>query len=70
MVDNGVENDDGDFVSRIVLSDETNIHLSGKVNCHNVRIWGTEQGQPHEIEQHERDSPEVDVVCAIARNKV
>lgn len=68
MTDDDEENDDRDLVSRIVFSDEATFHLSGKVNRHNVRIWGTEQ--PHQIVQHERDSPKVNVFCAISRNKV
>jgi hypothetical protein len=31
------------------------ITLSGKVNRHNVRLWGT--AHPHATNDHERDSP-------------
>jgi len=40
-----------------MFSDEVTFHLSGKVNRHNVRIWGTEN--PHEIVEHVRDSPKL-----------
>ena len=30
-------------------------HLSGKVNCHKVQIWGSEN--PCEVVKHVRDSP-------------
>lgn len=43
MVADGVENDNEEFVSRMVLSEEAAFSLSGKFNRHNVRIWGTEQ---------------------------
>ena len=33
------ENDD--FFNRLIFGDESSFHLSGKVNKHNVRIWGT-----------------------------
>jgi hypothetical protein len=48
---------DEDFLSRLIFSDESSFHLSGKVNRHNVRIWGSEN--PHETLKHERDSPKV-----------
>jgi hypothetical protein len=55
---------DDDFLRRLVFSDEATFHLSGKVNRHNVRIWGTES--PHATVQHERDFPKVNVFCAIS----
>lgn len=64
----GKMEDDDSFVPRLVFSDEATFHLNGKVNRHNVRIWGTEQ--PHEIVQHERDSPKFNVFCAVSREKV
>jgi hypothetical protein len=33
------------YVERQIFSDESTFHISGTVNRHNVRIWGTEQ--PH-----------------------
>ncbi|PSN40954.1 hypothetical protein C0J52_19214 [Blattella germanica] len=53
-----MEEDNG-FQDSLVFSDEANFHLSGKVNRHNVRIWGTQQ--PYVIVQHERDSAKVNV---------
>lgn len=29
------------FLDRVVFSDESMFHLSGKVHRHNVHIWGT-----------------------------
>lgn len=37
-VNDGVGNYEGDFLSRIVLSDEAAYHLSGKINYHIFRI--------------------------------
>ena len=48
-----------DYLNKIVFGDKANSHLSGKVNCHNVRIWGTEN--PHETVEHVRDSPNLTV---------
>lgn len=59
---------DESFVSKIVFSDEATFHTNGKVNRHNVCIWGTEN--PRETIQYERDSPKVNVFCAISTNKV
>ncbi|VVC37581.1 Protein of unknown function DUF4817,Domain of unknown function DUF4371 [Cinara cedri] len=56
------------FVSRIVFSDEATFHVSGKVNRHNVRIWALEQS--HATVEHQRDSPKINVFCAISREKV
>lgn len=62
-----VENDDA-FFHRLIFSDECTFHISGKVNRHNVRIWGTEN--PRASLQHIRDSPKVNVFCAVSREKV
>ncbi|PNF14729.1 hypothetical protein B7P43_G08933 [Cryptotermes secundus] len=60
--------EDETFISRLIFSDEATFHLSGTVNRHNVRIWGTEQ--PHETVEHERDSPNVNVFSAVSQDKV
>lgn len=56
------------FANRLVFSDEATFYLSGKVNRHNIRIWGTEN--PHATVQHERDSPKLNVFCAVSSTKV
>jgi hypothetical protein len=38
------------------------------VNCHNCRIWGTEN--PHVMVEQERDSPKVNVFCAISLQRL
>lgn len=60
--------DDETLFSRLVFSDEATFHLCGTVNRHNVRIWGT--NHPHETIEHQRDSPKVNVFCAVSQNKV
>jgi hypothetical protein len=40
----GLMEEDG-FPEKLVFSDEETFDISGKVNIHNVRIWGTEN--PH-----------------------
>ena len=45
------------FDDRLVFSDKATFHLTGKVNKHNTRIWGTEH--PHLTLEHVRDSPKV-----------
>jgi hypothetical protein len=49
--------EDDDFASRLVFSDEATFHLSGKVNRHNLRIWGMEN--PHPTIEHKRDTPKL-----------
>ena len=56
------------FLQRLIFSDEATFHLSGKVNRHNVRIWGLQN--PQEALEHERDSPKVNVSCVLSQTKV
>ena len=51
-----------------MFSDEATFHTNGKVNRHIVRIWGKENS--HATNEHERDSPKVNVFCAISKNHV
>jgi hypothetical protein len=57
--------DDDDFINQLIFGDESTFHLSGKVNKHNVHIWGT--GNPRELVQYVRDSPKVDVFYTVFR---
>jgi len=56
------------FAEKLVFSDEAMFHVCGKVNRHNVRIWGTEN--PHATNEYVRDSPKVNVFCAVSSCKV
>ncbi|GBO15590.1 hypothetical protein AVEN_8296-1 [Araneus ventricosus] len=56
------------FSPRLVFSDKATFHVSGKVNRHNVRMWGTEN-PPCSVE-HERDSAKVNVFCAVSDKKL
>ena len=60
--------EEDEFNKRLVFCDEVTFHTNGKVNRHNVRIWGEEN--PHATIKHERDSPKVNVFCAISKNHV
>ena len=60
-----------DFINRIVFSDESTFHLSGKVFRHNCRIWGTEKPTgENNILQHDRNSPKVNVLCGLSNGRV
>jgi hypothetical protein len=52
----------------VQFSDEATFHVSGAVNRRNVRIWGSEN--PHAYVEHQRDSPNGNVFCAISSQKV
>ncbi|GBN87611.1 hypothetical protein AVEN_135866-1 [Araneus ventricosus] len=71
-VDREKKEDGGTFnyleAGTLIFSDETTFHLSGKVNRHNVRVWGAEF--PHVTVELERDSPKVNVFCAISKTKL
>ncbi|PNF16639.1 hypothetical protein B7P43_G06415 [Cryptotermes secundus] len=56
------------FPPRVIFSDEATFHLSGKVNRHNVRIWGLQD--THVTLEYVRDSPKVNVFRAISLTKV
>ena len=47
----------------MAFSDEATFHTSGHVNWRNTIFWGTEN--PRVIWEHERDSPKVNVWCAV-----
>ncbi|GBM87830.1 hypothetical protein AVEN_38498-1 [Araneus ventricosus] len=53
-----------DFLNRIIFSDESTFHANNKVNKHNCRIWGSEN--PHAIQEVERNSPKINVWCALS----
>jgi hypothetical protein len=52
------------FLEKVQFSDEATSHVSGAVNRRNVRIWGSEN--PYAYVEHQRDSPKVNVFCAIS----
>jgi hypothetical protein len=56
------------FSQKLIFSDEVTFHVYGKVNRHNVRIWGTENS--HATVEHICDSPKVNVFFAVSSCKV
>ena len=60
--------EDEAFLKRVCFSDEATFHVSGKLNKHNVRIWGSEN--PHASRELQRDSPKVNVWCGIMCNRI
>jgi hypothetical protein len=42
-------------------------HVSGKVNAHNCRIWGSEN--PRVFLEHFHDSPKVNLFCALSKER-
>ncbi|KFM71496.1 hypothetical protein X975_02205, partial [Stegodyphus mimosarum] len=60
--------DDAELLKRIMFSDEASFHLSGIVNRHNVRIWGSEN--THEYREAQRDFPKVNVWCGLMHDRV
>jgi hypothetical protein len=60
--------EDNSPLDTIVFSDEATFHVSGKVNCHNVLTWGSENQR--QILEHQRDSMKCNVFCAVGRRQV
>ncbi|GBN62182.1 hypothetical protein AVEN_63532-1 [Araneus ventricosus] len=63
-----VSMEDEAMADRLIFSDESTFHISGKVNRYNSRIWGAEK--PSTVIEHERDSAKVNVFCAISSRKL
>jgi len=59
---------DDHFLEKVQFSNEATFQVSGAVNRRSVRIWGSEN--PHAYVEHQRDSPKVNVFCAISSQKV
>jgi len=55
------------LAEKLVSSDNVTFHVRIKVNCHNIHIWGTENS--HATMEHVRDSPKVNVFCAVSSCK-
>jgi hypothetical protein len=51
-----------------LIFNEATFHINGKVNRHNVCIWGTEQ--PHAQIEHQRVFTKVNIFCMVSREKV
>ncbi|PNF22007.1 hypothetical protein B7P43_G17590 [Cryptotermes secundus] len=60
--------DDEKLLDSVIFSGESRFHVSGKVNTHNCRIWGS--GNPRVSLEHVRDSPKVKVFCALSKERV
>lgn len=60
--------EDETFLRRVCFSDEATFHVSGKLNKHNVRIWGSEH--PHVTREIVRNSLKVNVWCGIMCNRI
>ena len=64
---NSIE-DDPNYLKRIVFTNEATWHVSGRVDEHNVRVWGSENSHKfREIVQH---SPKVNVWCGLMHDRV
>ena len=60
--------DDEHYLKKVMFTDEACFHVSGKVNQHNVRIWGSEN--PHVVIEHILDSPKVNVWCGLLHDRL
>jgi hypothetical protein len=60
--------EDNFFLDKIVFSDKATFHLPEKANRHNVIIWGSQN--LHQIVEHVRDSPNMNIFCTVSRTQV
>ena len=57
-------NEQPDFLSNLIMSDEAHFHINGAVNRHNCRYWAPQNPQmTHELPLH---SPKVTVWCGVS----
>jgi hypothetical protein len=61
------DNDDR-HLHKILFSDEAIFDVSGRVNRHNVRIWGSEN--PHHATEYIQDSPKFNMWCGLVFNHI
>ena len=59
---------DNDFVNNIWWSDESHVHLNGRVNSHNNIHWGTER--PTEVTTAPLHSLKITILCAISSHGI
>ena len=60
--------DDNGYLNSVCFADEATFHVSGKVNKHNIRIWGSQN--PCEVLERERDSLKINVWCGLMHNQI
>jgi hypothetical protein len=60
--------EDETFLSKICFSDVAAVHLSGKVNRHDINVWRS--ADPHVVVEQSRDSPKINFFCAVSCDKV
>jgi hypothetical protein len=60
--------DDERFLDSVIFSDESTFHVSGKVNTHNCRIWGSEN--PRFFLKDVPDSPKVNMFCSLSKERL
>ena len=58
----------GDFLDKIIFSDEATFTLHGSINRHNCRIWGSQPPEKYQTRVH--SSPKVNVWIGITSTKV
>jgi hypothetical protein len=56
------------YLSNVMFSDEATFHTCNKVNRHNIRIWGSEN--PHGVREKVRDSRKVNVWCGMMKDRI
>jgi hypothetical protein len=56
------------YLSNVMFYDKAIFLTCGKVNRHNIRIWGSEN--PHSVREHVRDSKKVNVWCGMMKDRI
>lgn len=60
--------ENGNFPRNVIFNDESTFHVSGTVNCHNCRIWGSESS--HATTELECNSLKVNVKYNLSHREV
>jgi len=68
VIETKVLSEDETFLRRVCFSVQAIFYASGKLNKHNVRIWGSEH--PRVTRELHRACPKVNAWCGIMRNQM
>jgi hypothetical protein len=59
---------DENYIQKFIFSDEGILHTYSVINCHNCRIWCSEN--LHALMEHVRHSPKLNMWCGIMSDQI
>ncbi|GBN35280.1 hypothetical protein AVEN_125577-1 [Araneus ventricosus] len=62
--------DESNFLNPIIFSDEATFHVRNKVNVSTIEEFGAQKINPRAVQEVERNSPKINVWCALLYDTV